>query len=233
MKRLIPIILCLLAFALPAFAQEPSRKREEPPAPNPDFIKFNIDFPGGTPGELVAAIQKGMGRTINAIVPDGSAQTHLPGLKMHNVTLPQLFLGLELACKSQKAFVVGDNKVSYRSVEMGFRTENRGFGDDSVWYFFENLSSAPLRACRFYPLEDYLASGLTVDDITTAVQSGWKMLGDSRDTAISFHKETKLLIAVGEVQKLETIDQVLKALDSRKRKTPAPAPVGEEQKTKG
>ena len=199
----------------------------------PVLSKFNLDFPGGTPGELVAAIQKAMGRTINVIIPDEHARTHLPALQMHNVTLPQLFRGLELASLAQKPYVSGAGQFSWHTAETAFRSENTAAGDDSVWYFFQNSVIESPRVCRFFPLEDYLASGLTVDDIITAVQSGWKMLGDSRDTALSFHKETKLLIAVGEMQKLETIDQVLKALESHKRKMPAPTPVGEEQKTKG
>jgi len=53
---------------------------------------------------------------------------------------------------------------------------------------------------------------MTVDDITTAIQTGWKMLGDKETPAISFHKDTKLLIAVGEPSKLEMINSVLGAL---------------------
>ena len=37
-------------------------------------------------------------------------------------------------------------------------------------------------------------------------------MGDTAPPQISFHKETKLLIAVGEPDKLEVIDNVLKAL---------------------
>jgi hypothetical protein len=68
------------------------------------------------------------------------------------------------------------------------------------------------KVCRFYSLAPYLDRHITVDDITTAIETGWKMLGDSAPANISFHKDTKLLIAVGEPSKLETIDAVLKAL---------------------
>jgi hypothetical protein len=56
---------------------------------------------------------------------------------------------------------------------------------------------------------------MPVDDITTAVETGWKMLGETSPPTISFHKDTKLLIAVGEPSKLELIDAVLKALGSQ------------------
>lgn len=48
------------------------------------------------------------------------------------------------------------------------------------------------------------------------------MLGESSPPKISFHKDTKLLIAVGEPNKLEIIDSVLKALDGSR--TPSAAP---------
>jgi len=104
--------------------------------------------------------------------------------------------------------------------------------DDSIWCFFANHppkppSDAELKSCRFYSLAPYLDRGLTVEDITTAIQTGWKMMGyaDNRANSgneppkISFHKETKLLIAVGDPNKLATIDAVLKALT-----TDEPAP---------
>ena len=34
----------------------------------------------------------------------------------------------------------------------------------------------PGRTARFYLLTPYLERGMTVDDITTAIQTGWKML---------------------------------------------------------
>jgi hypothetical protein len=44
------------------------------------------------------------------------------------------------------------------------------------------------------------------------VQTAWKMLGETSPPVISFHKDTKLLIAVGAPEKLQVIDQALAAL---------------------
>src|SRR5262249_12310683 len=95
--------------------------------------------------------------------------------------------------------------------------------DDAIWYFFVErpvLPGGPLpqKVCRFYSLAPYLDRGATVDDITTAIETGWKMLGDESPAAIRFHKDTKLLIAVAEPSKLEIIDAVLKAIDVPKTK---------------
>ena len=67
------------------------------------------------------------------------------------------------------------------------------------------------KVCRFYQLTPYLET-YKVEDITTAIQTGWKMLGETNPPTISFHKDTKLLIAVGEPSKLQLIDSVLQQL---------------------
>ena len=40
-------------------------QRASNPAPEPPLNRFNLDFPGGTPKELVAAIEKTSGRPID------------------------------------------------------------------------------------------------------------------------------------------------------------------------
>src|SRR5437868_1937518 len=86
------------------------------------LTKFDLDFPGGPPKELVAAIQKASGRPLNAIVPDEFVDTNLPGLRMKNVNAPQLFEALTAA--SQKQEVVGSgSSYSWVTTRYGFRTE--------------------------------------------------------------------------------------------------------------
>src|SRR5438270_450417 len=60
-----------------------------------ELSKFDLDFPGGTPKELVSAIQKSAGKPLNVIIPDEFADTRLPALKMKNVDVAQLFRALE------------------------------------------------------------------------------------------------------------------------------------------
>jgi len=201
----------------------PGQNQPEPPK----LTTFSLDFPGGTPGELVAAIEKAMGKPLNAIIPVDQFQVRLPPLKMSNVDVSQLFQALELTSMKTEAYVTGTTysggygggQQSYQQMRTsyGFRTPG-AHSDESIWYFYmEKPNMPPLvspipKICRFYPLTSFLDRGMTVDDITTAIQTGWKMLGDKETPTISFHKETKLLIAVGEPGKLQTIDAVLEAL---------------------
>jgi len=196
------------------------------PAAEPALTKFDLDFPGGTPKDLVAAIQKAMGRPLNAIIPDDLADTQLPALKMKSVDVSQLFKALTAASLKSEAvisssgFPPGRPGYSIHQINYGFRqgTEGRP-SDDTIWYFYVDKPvlpplSSPDKVCRFYSLAPYLERGLSVDDITTAIETGWKMLRETSPPTISFHKDTKLLIAVGEPSKLEPIDAVLKALGS-------------------
>jgi hypothetical protein len=183
---------------------------------------FNIDFPGGTPKELVTAIQKATSRPLNVIIPPEFADTKLPPLKMNGINVSQLFHALEAASSKVEAYINGTRAPGgYRSYESkmtgyGFKTDGN-ISDDSIWYFHVEKvpmppADSPDKISRFYALAPYLERGLKVDDITTAVETAWKMTGETSPPEISFHKDTKLLIAVGDPKKLETIDSVLLAL---------------------
>ena len=186
----------------------------------PVLTKFNLDFPGGTPKELVAAIEKAMGKPLNAIIPDENADTKIPALKMSNVDVPHLFnavvsMSYKYASPSQfGGFGQPRDVVS----SYGFETKDGNMSDDSIWYFIvykaptQQAPPPPQKICQFYSLSPYLDRGFTVDDITTAIQTGWKMAGVTPTPELNYHKETKLLIAFGEPDKLKTIQNVLQTL---------------------
>ncbi len=256
MKKHLCLLPCLAGLALnsamgqprpfPAMPGMPPDAIPAPRAAAPGLTKFNLDFPGGTPKELVAAISKASGHPLNAIVPDQFADLKLPALKMNGVDTAHLFSAMRAANvelrdipfmasgsgrdPNTRAYGEGTGIPGMLVRMCFFQTTDPSPNDDSVWTFsvVENPTPSPAlpaKICRFYSLSPYLERGLTVDDITTAIETGWKMLGDSPKPTISFHKETKLLIAVGEASKLETIDAVLKAL------APAAAPPAEKPKT--
>jgi hypothetical protein len=198
------------------------------PAPSvkPGLMRFDLDFPGGTPEDLVAAIQKAMGKPLNAIVRDEFVRMRLPALKMKNVNVAGLFQALEQASRKTEIIPtsaygggVQGGYTSYQQVisSYGFRNTGEGLTDETIWSFYVEKPNYPGQAsgkiCRFYSLVSYLERGASVDDITTAIDTGAKMLGEASGPEIRFHKDTKLLIAVGEPGKLEIVDAVLKALD--------------------
>jgi hypothetical protein len=192
--------------------------------------KFDLNFPGGTPKDLVKAIEKATGKPLNTVIPDEYADLNIPAFSVKNMTVAQLFEILIQASKKTERFAVldprdhsiggnGSDVYSYDST-YGFRTEGVPT-ENSIWYFYwdrgaqratwQIMSST---VCKFYQLEPYLEAGYTVEDITTAVQTGWKMLGVTKPPEISYHKDTKVLIAVGEEDKVNLIGDVLKQLST-------------------
>jgi hypothetical protein len=189
--------------------------RSPSPQPPDSLTKFDLDFKGGHPQDLIAAIQKAAGKPMNVLIPDEYANVTLPELKMKNVNASQLFRALEQASHKTEYLKGGNNSYGTFNTAFGFRANSDNITDDTIWYFYVQKPNVPppYKACRFYSLAPYLDSGVTVDDITTAVKTGAKMLGDTDEPTMSFHKDTKLLIAVGEPGKLEIIDSVLRALE--------------------
>jgi hypothetical protein len=199
------------------------------------LTRFALDFPGGTPRQLVEAIEKASGGPLNAIIPDENAALHLPPMKMRSVTVVELFEALQSASRKTLPYISGnypDGSPQYGFSEAyyGFRTQGTP-KSESVWSFFYNKPSIPLNpsACRFYQLAPYLET-FKVEDITTAIQTGWKMLGETNPPTITYHKDTKLLIAVGEKDKLQLIENVLSQLSRVKA---APEKSGESAKPAG
>src|ERR1044071_3265716 len=107
MKKIICLVIGLFALNLiPAFGQSGlvlsggSPGSPETSESESKLIRFSLDFHGGTPAELVKAIEKATSKPLNAIIPDDSADVRLPALKMNDVNVSQLFNALEQA--SQK-----------------------------------------------------------------------------------------------------------------------------------
>lgn len=223
---LVPLgLLVLTASVLPA--QSPAPVAPAPTAPVANLTRFDLEFGGGTPAALVAAIEKSSRRPLNAIIPVEYADWKLPPLKMKNVDAAQLFRALAEASPT-----VQDRGGMVAPVRFGFRTvESRPLDDASIWFFFVDGPfttgafnvTGPTQQTRFWLLTPYLQSGLSVDDITTAIQTAWKMRGGTERTSLSFHQETKLLIAVGYPVGLETVDLALRALLPPTRTAPPAA----------
>jgi hypothetical protein len=189
----------------------------------PNLPRFDLSFSGGTPKELVRAVEKETGQTLNAIIPKGSEDVKLPELHLKDVTMLELSEALKLS--SEKRDFLGNNySCSFKTASVP--TTN------SIWVFYQGFPAhppGPVRVCRFYQLAPYLAEGFKVEDITTAVETGWKMLGNSDSANVSYHKDTKLLIAVGDPDALTLVDQVLAKLPVNSKDDPYAAAIKREK----
>jgi hypothetical protein len=200
--------------------------------PTNSLPRFDLDFPGGMPGDLVKAIEKVTDKRLNTIIPAENADVKLPALSVRNVTVVELFQALERATTRTERFAWTDyvnvnrepqtgSPVTFYydwTVREGFRTDGTPT-ENSIWSFCCDRPSLVQHdpvLCRFYLLAPYLDAGYRVEDIISTVDNGWKMLGVTQRPEITYHKDTKVLIAVGEADKLKTIDDVLKQLKTEK-----------------
>jgi hypothetical protein len=223
----ITVLAVLLATASALADDKPTTNEAKPP---PEALtKFDLDFKGGTPKELIAAVQKATGKPLNALIPDEYASVTIPELKMKNVNTIQLFTALDQASRKTEYVKNPDGSYSTFNTGCGFHNLGGNLTDDSVWYFYvqKPKTPPPSKICRFYALGPYLDLGITIDDITTAIKTGAKMLGETDEPTMSFHKDTRLLIAVGEPSRLDIIDSALRALQQT-----AKAPVRQDAPTR-
>lgn len=172
-----------------------------------NWQKFDLNFPGGSPRDLVSAIEKTAGKPLNVIISKEDETVEIPAVKFKSITVPDLFRALAMASQSQQQ--VGGTFYTF---------ETQGQGENTIFILRSRKPSPPQKFCRFYQLAEVLQN-YSIEDITTAVQTGWKMLGVKSTPELKFHPETKLLIAVGQPEELRIIDDVLSGLRS------APAPV--------
>jgi hypothetical protein len=234
----IAVFVAGITLGLGTAVAQPRTPASSPPAQ--DILIGELDFPGGTPQQFIDAIQNATTEPLNAIVPEEHAHIQLPPLKMRNVSVTHLFEALKLASTKLVGVVTGisihpASVGSYKSenvqtVQTAYGFERVGRGADSVWYFrvSQPAERLALPVSRFYQLARYLEP-FQIEDITTAIKTGWELLGVKEVPTMKFHPETKLLIAAGRAEHLQVIDLVLseleKALPDAKPLSPAkPAP---------
>jgi hypothetical protein len=226
-----------LTVGMMLFAETRAQPPNFAPAPgaasnqvNLDLPRFDLDFPGGNPESLILEINERLrGSPVNVIIPSEYNDVQIPPMKLKNVTVQQVFDALG---RASQRMVPNPTMSPYAQGSQAFTSyytfqANPPIQTNSVWYFvyLRPPQSEPQKICRFYQLASYLQQGLNINDITTAIKAGYKML-DEPAPELNFHNETQILIACGSPSKMRMIDEVLSALPRAKEPANAgPRPV--------
>ena len=179
-------------------------EKEIQPAPS----RFDLDFKGGSIRALIDAIGTARGKPLNVYLPKESESIAIAPFRVTGVTVKEI-----LNAVSNSSGDSASGNVRSHLLHFSFLSSAED-SDSAIWSIkISDGYVEPEATCRVYSLAPYLESGLSVDDITTAVRTSWKMLNYTPSTVnLSYHRETKLLIAVAPEQELQAIEQVLSAL---------------------
>ena len=155
MKSILIILLAAALFTTPsASGQQPDTlqtrpagtfEQQNPTSQEQNLVKFDLDFPGGTPKQLVEAIEKSSGQPLNAVIPDPYADLKLPPLKMRGVNVGELFGALQLASAEHMQYISGNTpgggpQYSVFNGSSGLNRLLRQGGKNLVGFRFRRLS---------------------------------------------------------------------------------------------
>jgi hypothetical protein len=205
------IVAVLIAFDVNG---QVAAKTKEPSQVAVQLPRFDLDFPGGNPKELVDALNQPLMGKLNVIIPEDANDVAIPAMKLKDVNVNDVFTALQRASEKLVSRRTGRNQYQTATEAFYFSPTPGTITENTVWAFhaarpFPRTSEE--KSYRFYQLGPYL-DGLKIEDITTAVQTALKMLGAEPGPELKFHPETKLLIAVGKEEDFQLIDEVLAQL---------------------
>lgn len=149
---------------------------------------FDLAFPGGPPAKLVEALEKASGQKLNVLLPPNLSTSAIPRMELRSVNVTTVFNSLN------QVLVLDENL--------------RWFPVDNVWI----LQSGTDRRNSQVFYVGHLLSKFKIDDITTAIQTTWKLAGKESKTELKYHQDTQLLIALANKPQLETVTEVLREL---------------------
>ena len=186
----------------------PSGKQKETTVPSAP-LRFDLDFKGGSIRALFDAIGAARGKPVNVYLPREAESISVAPFRVSGVTVTEI---LDAVSSSGGSQIYGNAKE--RLFHYSLTSAAESSPDSAVWTVkVEDFSTPTESVCHVYSLSPYLESNLSVDDITTAIRTAWKMLNYTPSTVnLSYHRETKLLIAVAPEEELKAVEQVLAAL---------------------
>jgi hypothetical protein len=149
---------------------------------------FDLVFSGGPPAKLVEAMEKARGQKLNVLLPPNLSGSAIPRMELRSVTVATVFTSL--------------NQILVRDENM------RWFQVDNVWIL---QSGSETRNSQVFYV-GHLLSKFKVEDITTAIQTTWKLAGKDSKAELKYHEDTQLLIALANKSQLETVTEVLREL---------------------
>lgn len=200
---------------------------ESKPAP----VRFDIDFKGGGPNDLLGAIFESSGVRPNVVVHPECRDTRIPAFKLHDVTAGQVFTALNMIADPEPdgywRSVTQDGGEIWTLVKPPAK-QNPGYVTPAG-SFQQHLNDLVRnrkvdRTVKVFNLSQVLGD-YTIDDVTTAIQGAWDLVNSESKPQLKFHKDTKLLIVMGDAEQLNVVMDLIRELTNNVYQKAALTPV--------
>jgi hypothetical protein len=234
MKRTIRTLIAttILAGGIGAHGQEkPAAQPQVNPRNFPGQVatkveagpRIHLEFPGGTPRELLQHIEMGTHAKANVIIHPECKNVVVPPIELHEVTVGQIFMALNAVAEPEYKdgiwrrvpeaeteiwTLVRPAPQASSAGQMLTQMQNAGSFQERV----NRLVNAPRgKTCKVFNLSRALEA-YSIDDVTTTIQAGWELLAKDTNRDMKFHKETKLLIVLGDDADINFVADVIREL---------------------
>lgn len=177
------------------FGDEGAGGGDDPFAAGPRQPRFDLDFPGGTLGELVAILIE-TNPELNIVMPDGVAQTKLPTMRLNQVS----FSGMQEVVSS-----ISPEGVHFQQI-------------DNSLYVAQVLRPGKKpqmelkRKLFVFPARDLLRDR-TVEDLMAVLQQAFELTDQKEMPKFSLHKETMVLMATLNPDQYSVVSDLFSVLD--------------------
>jgi hypothetical protein len=202
---------------VPQSAGLPGIPGQPAPATRPEPVRMKIDFKGGTPEELIDTMKNASGTKPNVIIHQDASRTLLPAFSLRDVTASQVFTALNMIGESGDSPVWQPAQTQDGDIWTLMPQRRQPMAIDPV----TGLPNAhvagvprqfsPMRQARVFNLTPVL-DDYSVEDVTTAMKGAWELMNSAEDPAVKYHKDTKLLIVVGDPNQLSVVSEVISQL---------------------
>ncbi|MFO1460787.1 MAG: hypothetical protein U1G08_15450 [Verrucomicrobiota bacterium] len=232
----------------PVAVVRPGQPLGQPPedrGPQLDFTFHNLPL-ALVIHEIQTEYQKASGKHLNVMIPENLrdvAATNRIDVELKQITVPEVLDLLGMA--SQRSEKNPNPRLNPQVITVGYTFRRVSSNEGTLTYLLVGqypppsfaepeapqlpptpVEPAPPRTVFFFSLDPYLER-FTVEDIITAVKTGWDLDGKKDRPTLKYHDQTKLLVASGDPFQVEMIKSVLANLgrSSSKPGTPSrPAP---------
>lgn len=175
----------------------------------------DLDFHGGTATQYIEALREAAGDQVNVVVMEFVGEVTIPQVRLRSVDFASA-IGILQGEENEDAQRLVRLSVRDIGPELVGSARGDAAGRRVYKVTAEIRRKGPNRdekASNIWSVADLLQNGFTVDEISTAISSALDLMFDGFEPAsVRFHEETGLIMAHGQWDEVELIENVIEQL---------------------